>query len=216
MISKFLLLLALLMPIFSFAKSGFSPQLLSVVDKYNASNLVTMKVSKTVKSELLDKETEYLGTISLSKEKFRLDTDTPDKAMVLFDGKTMWNIQYPPKEFGGNPQVLKSKLGKKNHSQILLSALLNKASLKKNFKVTQESSTKSDLVITVVPLTNDLTVKDVELTVDTKYKIIRLISYNDDVGNQTTMTFSEVKFPSVIPKNLFKAQIPKDAQVTEL
>ncbi len=215
-ISKFLLSLAFLLPTQTFAKSGFSTQLLSVVDSYNASKLVTMKVLKVVKSEVLDKKTEYSGTISLSKEKFRLDTETPDKALILFDGKVMWSIQYPPKEFGGSAQVLKSKLSKQNRSQILLSALLDKSSLKENFKVTSEELKKSEALITIMPLTTDLTVKKITLTIDTKSKLLKQISYDDEIGNLTTMTFSEIKFPSNIPKNLFKAQIPKDAQVTEL
>lgn len=203
------------MPTLSYAKS-FSPSLLGVVDKYNSAKLVTMKVTKVVKSELLGKETQYLGSISLSKEKFKLDTDTPDKAVILFDGVTLWNIQYPSKDIGGATQVLKSKLSKQNRSQILLSALLDKSSLKKNFKVVNEENKDSEKIIAVEPLTKDLTAKEIKLFIDSKNKILKKISYNDDAQNLTTMTFSEVKFLNSVPKKLFKAEIPKDAQVTDL
>lgn len=229
MISKFLLSLIFLLPAHSFAKTAkaakpvakttakteFSPVLVSVVDKYAASKLITMKVTKTVRSELLDKETKYLGNISLAGQKFRLDTNTPDKALILFDGSVLWNVQFPSKELGGNTQVLKSKLGKKNKSQILLSALLDKKSLKKNFKVLKEEKGKPHL-ISIAPVTKDLSVKEIDLSIDDAKKTLSKISYKDDVGNLTTMEFSDITFSSKPSKDLFKFQLPKDAQVTEL
>jgi outer membrane lipoprotein carrier protein len=222
MISKLLLSLVLcLAPITSFAKAKkakttFSPALISVVSKYKASSLVTMKVNKKIKSELMGKETTYLGTISLSGEKFRLDTNTPDKAMILFDGVTLWNVQYPPAELGGPVQVLKSKINKQNRSQILLSALLDKDSLKKNFKVQKEEKLKDQTIVVVEPLTDDLTVKSIEISLNVSKNILNKISYKDDVGNLTTMDFSDVQFAKKIPNDLFKFKLPKDAQVTDL
>jgi outer membrane lipoprotein carrier protein len=198
------------------AKVEFSPALLSVVDKYKASGMVTMKVVKKVKQELLGTEKEYTGKVSLSGEKFRLDTETPDQALLLFDGKTIWSVQFPSKELGGVTQVLKSPVNKQNRSQILLSALLDKTSLQKNFKVMNERKTNGLTQVTVAPLTSDLTVKSVDLTVDSKKGLLDVISYIDDVGNLTTMTFSDIQFQKKAQPKFFKYVPPADAQVTNL
>lgn len=202
-----------------FAKSAFSPALLKTVDKYRAASLVTMKVDKSVKSELLGTEKKYEGTISLAGDKFRLETETPDKALLLFDGKTIWNVQYPPKELGGSVQVLKSAVTKQNRAQILLSALLDKASLQKNFKVLKEEKdqkTQNQMRITVAPQTSDLTVKSVDLVVDTKKNTLTVVAYTDEVGNLTTMSFSDVEFSKKAKPQIFKYNPPADAQVTNL
>lgn len=214
MISKFLLLLAFCLPAQSFAKPGFSPLLLGVVGKYGSAQLVSMKVNKTIKSELMDKETSYEGQVFLSGEKFRLDTEKPEKALILFDGAVIWNVQYPPKDLGGPVQVLKSKVNKQNKSQILLSALMDRKSLKRNFQVVKDS--KDHTEVTIKPLTSDLTVSSIDLKLDQHKKILREISYKDDVGNLTTMRFSDVHFANKLPKDLFKYTPPKDAQVTNL
>ncbi len=200
----------------SLAKSDFSPQLLAVIQKYGSSKLVTMKVHKKIKSELMEKETDYLGSVSLSGEKFRLDTETPDKAEILFDGNILWNVQFPSKDAGGAVQVLKSKVTKKNRSQILLSALTNRKSLKKNFKVIKEGQLDGQSVVTIQPKTSDLAVKSIDVQFDPNKKLLTKISYKDDIGNSTTMEFSEAKFLNKAPPNLFKIQVPQDAQTTEL
>lgn len=200
----------------AFAKTAFSPALLKVVDKYKASPLVTMKVSKKVKQELLGIEKEYTGKISLAGEKFRLDTETPESALLLFDGKTIWSVQYPPKEMGGATQVLKSPVNKQNRSQILLSALLDKASLQKNFKVISEKKSDTMIHITVVPQTLDLTVKTVDLTIEPKKNLLSAVAYMDDVGNLTTMNFTDIQFSKKAQPSIFKYVPPSDAQVTNL
>lgn len=215
--SLFLALFFVLTPHVSFAKKkAFNANLLSVVEKYKASPMVTMKVEKTVKLELMGKETNHSGQIAMSGEKFRLDTETPEKALLLFDGKTLWTVQYPPKELGGPAQVGKASINKKNKSQILLSALLDKNSLKKNFKILKEETKGDKIVFTIFPLTADLSVKSVDLTIDNKKKILEQVAYNDDVNNLTTMKFSEIEFQKKAKPELFKFQPPKDAQVTNL
>lgn len=213
--SKLLLLLAFCFSWSANAKDPFGTTLVKLVDKYSAAKLVKMDVTKKVKSELLGKETNYSGEVFLAKEKFRLNTTTPDKAEIIFDGKVLLNIQYPPAEFGGAAQVLKSKINKQNKSQILLSALFDKNTVKKNFQVMAEKSKGSDRLISVKPLTGDLSVKQIELTVSSD-NILKELSYNDDAGNETSMIFSNVKFEKDMNPEIFKAKIPKDAQVTEL
>lgn len=198
-----------------FAAPVVGGSLEKVAKKYRSAKLVEMSVEKTVKSDLLGKETKYDGKIFLASGKFRWENFKPEETLVVFDGKTIWSVQIPPKEFGGAIQVAKGAVDAKNRSHILISSLLG-ADLKKNFKLLSEKA-EGDLVkIQVEPLNGGLTVKSLALTVHPNEGTLKSISYLDDIGNLTTMIFSKIKFLKKENKNLFKYQPPKDAQVTDL
>lgn len=186
-----------------------------VAKKYRASKLVEMTVEKTVKSDLLGKETKYDGKIYLANGKFRWENTKPEETLLVFDGKTIWSVQTPAKEFGGPVQVAKGLVDKKNRSQILISSLLGD-DLKKSFKVVKEEKDGDTVRLDVEPLGGSLTMKSLKLVVDGKANTLKSLSYLDDIGNLTTMNFSDVKFLKKENNKLFKYQPPKDAQVTDL
>lgn len=187
-----------------------------VSKKYRNSKLVKIETDKKVTSELLGKSTTYQGVISLSKGKFRWENETPEQSLLLFDGETIWNVQYPPKDLGGNVQVAKAKLDKNTKSQILISTLIGKDPIDKNFKVLNEKTDNGILSVELQPLSGDLRVKGLTMDVDVKSKQITKISYKDDVDNTTEITLKKTEFISKENKDLFKYKIPKDAQVTNL
>ena len=76
-----------------------------------------MNVEKTVTSEMLAKETTYSGKIKLSNGKFRWENESPEKTLLLFDGKNLFSVQYPSKEFNTGTQVAKSKIDEKGKKQ---------------------------------------------------------------------------------------------------
>lgn len=198
------------------AASKTSKALTTVTKKYRDSKMVEMTTDRVIKSELLGKETTYKGKISLAGGKFRWENTTPEETLLVFDGSNIWSVQYPPKEFGGAVQVARGKVTKKNKSQILISSLLGTEPIEKNFKILSEKTDGDKVVVQVAPQGNDLTIKTLDLTVNTKTKILTEISYLDDVGNLTTMKFSDVKFQNKLDKKRFQYQPPKDAQVSEL
>src|SRR5207253_7014099 len=91
-----------------------------VTKKYRNSKLVKIETEKKVTSELLGKTTTYQGMIYLAQGKFRWENETPEQSLLLFDGEIIWNVQYPPKDLGGQVQVAKAKLDKNTKSQILI------------------------------------------------------------------------------------------------
>lgn len=182
---------------------------------YLAAKLVEMNVEKTVKLELQGRETKYDGKIYLANGKFRWENTTPEETLLVFDGSTIWSVQIPPKEFGGAPQVARGKVDKKTKSQILISTLLG-GNLEKNFKVVDEKKENGTSKIEVAPKTGELQVKALTLTVDTKKSQLTEISYKDDLGNLTTMKFSNIKFLKKADNTKFKYEPPKGAQVTDL
>ncbi|MBC7371011.1 MAG: outer-membrane lipoprotein carrier protein LolA [Bdellovibrionaceae bacterium] len=184
--------------------------------KYRNTNLVKIETNKKVTSELMGKTTEYKGTIYLSKGKFRWENDTPEQSLLMFDGKTIWNVQYPPKDLGGPVQVARAKLDKNTKSQILISTLIGKEPIDKNFEVLSEKTEQAVVVIELKPLSSDLRVKQLTLELEPTSKWILKISYKDDVDNLTVIEMKKTEFIKKENKSLFKYEIPKDAQVTNL
>lgn len=197
------------------ASADQTEALQKLAKKYRSAQLVEMNVEKTVKSELLGKETKYIGKIFLANGKFRWENQTPEKSLIVFDGTTIWSEQTPPKEFGGEVQVAKGKVDKKNRSHILISSLVG-ADVLKNFKVDKQEILNNSVKLQVTPQGNELNIKSLQLVIDAKENILQKISYTDDIGNLTTMNFSGVKFLKKQKNKLFKYQPPKNAQVTDL
>lgn len=205
--------------VFSFsiasAATNGAETLQKITKKYRDTKLVEMDVEKTVKSELLGKETKHEGKIFLGAGKFRWENSKPEKTLLVYDGKTIWSEQTPPPEFGGPAQVARGKVDKKTKSHILLSTLIG-TDIKKNFKILGESRDGDMLTVDVKPLNDDLSVAAMSLRLNLKDNTLSQISYKDDIGNLTTLTFTNVSFLKSEKKNLFKYQPPKDAQVTDL
>ncbi|HEX7674521.1 MAG TPA: outer membrane lipoprotein carrier protein LolA [Bdellovibrio sp.] len=210
------LLLVLGISVSGFAAKPKANETLQKLSKnYRTAKLVEMSVEKTVKLELQGRETKYEGTIFVANGKFRWENTKPENTLLIFDGTTIWSVQYPPKEFGGAPQVARGKVDKKTKSQILISSLLG-GDIEKSFKVVKEDKSGDTSKIQVEPQGGDLQVKSLNLVIDTKKKQLTEISYQDDIGNLTTMKFSDIKFSKKADNSKFKFQVPKDAQVTDL
>lgn len=201
-----------------FSSNVFSDQALlkSTIKKYKNSALVEMEVEKAVKSELLDTVTKYKGKIYLSSGLFRFDNLEPEKSLLVFDGTYLWNEQSPPVEFPGPVQVAKSVISKKNKSQILISSLLGQGGISENFKIIKEQKENGNIVFTVEPKTPDLSIKSLDIVVQSKLKTVNELKYKDDVGNETKMVFTNTKFKNKKNNKLFKYAPPKNSQVINL
>jgi outer membrane lipoprotein carrier protein len=184
--------------------------------KYRQAKLVQMNLEKVVKSDLTGKENKLQGEISLSAGLFRLENKEPEKSLLVFDGKTLWNEQQPSADFGGAVQVTKTKLGGKNKSQTLFATLLTKDPVTKYFKILKSKKDDGVTVYETESLTADLTIKFLTLKIDNKSKLVSEISYKDDIGNLTTMKFSNAQFKNSLNKKIFEYHPPKGAQVTEI
>lgn len=196
-----------------FAEVGSALKTLS--KRYRDAALVEMNVEKLVKSELLGKQTIYQGKIFLMKGKFRWENSTPEKTLLVFDGTTIWSEQTPPKEFGGPVQVAKGKVDRKTTSHVLISSLLG-ADLEKNFKVLKNKKEGNLLLLELAPLQPDPAFKLLNVKINSSENTLQEVAYEDDIGNLTTLKFSDIQFQKKSKTQLFKYQPPKGAQVTDL
>jgi outer membrane lipoprotein carrier protein len=197
------------------ATSNGTAALQKVTKKYRAAKLVEMNVEKTITSDMLGKKPTYEGKIFLGGGKFRWENSKPEKTLLVYDGKNIWSEQTPPPELGGSVQVARGKVDKKTKSHLLLSTLLG-GDVKKNFKVLDEKKDGDTLTVGVKPLQDDLNVTSMSLKLNTKDNVLSQVSYKDDIGNMTTLNFSNVSFQKSEKKSLFKYQPPKGVPVTDL
>lgn len=199
----------------SVASYGANETLNRISKKYQSAGIVDMAVEKVVRLELQGRETNYKGHIFLAKGKFRWENTTPEETLLIFDGKNIWSVNKLPKELGGTLQIARGRVDKKNRSQILISSLLS-GDVNRNFKVETETILNGVNRVHLKPLKSDIQVSNLNIVIDSKSELLSEISFNDDLGNQTIMKFSDVKFSKKADNKKFNYQPPSGAQVTDL
>ncbi len=199
-------------------KKSISPNsiFLSIGEKYRKTKLVEMKFEKTLKTDLNPAGQKFSGTILLSKEFFRVETELPEKSLIVFDGKNVWTEQAPSADFPGPIQVSKSKFNKKSKAKNLIVTLLGGGNFTKSLKVKKSSEAGNNVSFEFESLPDESELKNLKIKMQKDKEIISEISYQDDIGNLTEMTFSEVKFKSKENAKAFNYTPPKGAQVTNL
>lgn len=197
--------------------SSLSAQsLLDEVSKsYRNAKLVEIAAKKTIKSEILGKETNYDGKIYLSSKLFRWEVEQPEKSVIVFDGNYLWNAQFS-KSDKEPALVTQAKVDKKNKSQMLVGILFGNGSVKNQLKVMNEKTNGSVIEIEAVALGTDVNIKNLKMKLDSINKSIIEISYEDDLENLIIFKFTKTDFKNEVSKNLFKFNPPKNAKVTKL
>lgn len=189
--------------------------LLATLHRYQSSGQVDMKFKKTLYQEVLSKEVLSEGKLSLSKEKFRLEVEEPEKTLLVCDGNTLWTAEVLPEGSTSTPQVSKAVLSKKNKSEFLFSLLMGDAALEKAFKAKRLEDAEGLENYELLPK-GEVSLKDLSISILKGQKEIKKIKFVDDIGNKTTFEFSNLKLYREAKPNLFKYKPPKGAQVTNL
>lgn len=197
------------------------PELLvSIANRYSQSPLVAMKVEKTTQSQFTTENgPTYEGNVFFSKGKFRWENLKPEKSLIVFDGKFLWNQLAEDPDFPGPIEVTKTKVSKANQSQLILNAILSSDKGQGLFKVvnTKSENTEKHLIYELKPVDiKTAQVKELVLKIDQKLSLIREAQFEDDIGNKTVLKFPKVLFYSKNRAELFKYEPPKKSQVTEL
>ncbi len=197
-----------------------SPQsiekLREVVRRYQRSGIVEMKVEKKVISELLGKDRVYTGKLAVAPHRFRFETEDPDKTLVIYDGKFLWNVQYPPKDGPGQIQVARAQLDKKNQNQVMLSDILVGQTIVTEFQFLSEKTEGDQLSFVAKPKKSEDAMTNLTIIVDTKVREITEINYSDELGNKTIMKFSELKLKKKPQPSVFDFKPEKGTEVIDL
>ena len=174
----------------------------------------SLDVEKSVTSEIMGKTTVSAGSIVLGTGKFRWETTTPEKSLLLFDGKTVWTLQEAI-DAKSHPQVTKAKLTKKNKDQVLIK-LLAHGKISENFGVKSVAKEGDDRILSLEPLQADPSVKNFTAVLGDKPERLKEIRYADELGNLTKIRILKARLLKVPDADVFEFKVPKDAQVTDL
>jgi outer membrane lipoprotein carrier protein len=189
-----------------------------VENQYRNAKTVKMEVSKTLTMNLLKKEKKSKGRILIKAGgKLRWDTDEPTKSLVLMDGKTIWLVDYPsdPDE---KISVLKARNPKKSQPHTVVAFLMGKGHISDDYLVDGkiEKGAAGTKVITLKSKSPEPQVKNLKLHVAESNKAITAISFDDLLGNSTTLEFSGIAFNEEIDNKVFQFKPPKNSEVTPI
>lgn len=198
----------------SYSKES-ADEITKILAKYRSAKLVEMKVEKKIRSEWKTKDQIFEGKVYYSKGKFRWENHTPEKNWTIYNGKTLWNIQFASPDFPGKNKVTKSKITKKNRGQILLMSLIDVQSLSEKFKVTKDKK-GNFLELALEPLEKDPSVQNLKLTLDLKSETIQSLSFQDDIGNKTEIFFQDIEFRNVKMTEKFDYLPTRNDEVTQI
>ncbi len=190
---------------------------LAAVDrKYQNAKSVSMDIERKLVIGLLGKEKNAKGSLLLSKGKMRMELATPEKSVVVIDGKTLWVADYPPAEFkNAAVQVLKGKITSKKAANQSFVSVLSRGGLLKEFQVTGSMrDDKQRTVLFLTPKKESAEFTRAQLVLAEDNATIAELRYWDDRDNATTMTFSNVKFDVPVSKKTFEFTPPENADIT--
>ncbi|MCB9073675.1 MAG: outer membrane lipoprotein carrier protein LolA [Bdellovibrionaceae bacterium] len=181
---------------------------------------------KTIKSSIVKKDTvsaleqtrEFEGTLWLTKGRFRLDVTSKDKnkdaSLIVADGKTIWLVTPPPKEFkGAKTQVLKAPMDSKRARSQGLLQMLTEGGVLKYFRVTGTLDSDKNVTYFLQPDKQSLEFHRLQIAINKEKKWIEDLRYWDSMNNETEYVFSQIEFDSKFDNKLLTYSPPKDADI---
>lgn len=199
-----------------FFSSAFGADLNTVLTNYQTKPFAEIAIEKKVISELFSTEKTYLGNLSITKGKFRLDIQQPEVSTILFDGVAVWSIHGNIK----NPKtaaISKFVVPKNSNKGLLLGQIFYSRGLGPSLKIVGSEKRKDGKVLYTLKVSDPtLSIDQLQISADLAKKSISEISYNDEVGNKTVLVFKKSAFKTKVPNQWFEFHPPKDLKVEEL
>ena len=188
-----------------------------VLNTYQTSPAVEMKLQKESRLALLEETKKSEGYLFLSKGRLRLKIDTPEPSLVVMLKKVIWIETPASAELGGKPQVLKivSKTMSKQ-ARAPIAAFLGQKNAWSQFRITSKTITRASVALQMEPVKKNGfgDIQKLFLEIDQEDRLIKKISYEDHLENKTSFVFLRTTFRENIEKNLFSYRPPKNAEIT--
>jgi outer membrane lipoprotein-sorting protein len=185
--------------------------------KYRTDSGIDMKVKKKTEMAILKKTKTGDGQIFLSKGRLRMELSQPDKTILIFDRKQIWLVDYPPAEFGGEPQIGHIKVPKKSKDQALFSFLLGDEKIWNELTLLEKKENDTTLTATFKPKNTSRFsgLTELSISIEKEKKKILSLGYSDDIKNKTSFEFSDIKLGQKLKSDLFEYTPAAGANVTE-
>lgn len=167
-------------------------------------------VVKKVYSGQLESTNESKGEIFFASGKLRLFFTTPEKSLLVYDGKTAW--QETEFDDGTDKRAIVTKIQASHlkKDSALLAMVLGDKNIMTEYHVTKNDGEHFELK------PNDKKNAEVMLLkLEIHDKSLKRISYIDSLENEVSFSFSDLK-EEKIPAKKFRYKPPKGAEVSEM
>ncbi len=183
--------------------------LLDIEKKYVSAKTLEAKFEQTNFVAMTGVKKPSAGIITIQHPgQFRWETLSPDKNLLVTDGKKFW-FYTPPFESGDRGQVIEKKTNEVQSelASLLLSGAFSKV---KNLKIEKVS----DKVYKLTPETGAAgSVKIAQIEVNTKKSLIEKIHLEHDGGNQVDIELKDIKLGQKYDAAFFKFVTPSNTDV---
>ncbi|MEI7973026.1 MAG: outer membrane lipoprotein carrier protein LolA [Bdellovibrio sp.] len=160
-------------------------------------------------SQTLKKEKRSRGRLFLTGRNFRLEEVEPDRTTLIFDGKSLWTLQYPPEAFGDTPDISRLRVNQNHQEQMLLLSLL-KGQFDQVFRV-QSKSGKEYLLELKRPVVH---VQDLRVRVQDAG--VESVGWTDELGNRTFFLFENFEALAQRDRQRYQFKPPKGVAIMEI
>lgn len=189
------------------------PLLLKEVEKkYSKSETLEADFVQINETKTTGQKKKSTGVILFKRpDKVRWETHTPDKSLLVSDGKTAWHYT-PPFDEEENGQVIIRKAAELN-TRLTHALLSGRFSSAKDMEILDKGSNRFILL----PKRGSAgTVKEAEIEIDPAEKVIRKITLEHKGGNRSEITLTKVELGKNLPEPLFHFEIPPNTdRITE-
>jgi len=196
---------------FGAPSAGLPPILKEVEAKYTAGKTLTAKFEQTNWVASLKRKQVSSGLIFVQRpDKFRWETASPDKNILVGDGKTYW-FYTPPFDETEHGQLIIRK-SSQIQSKLANALLSGSLSSMKDVKVMQDTPTQ--FVLTPKKGTaGDVVQTSIEI--DLEKKLIKKVYLEHKDGNHTEITLSEIELGKKLDEGLFTFVTPKNTDIVK-
>jgi outer membrane lipoprotein carrier protein len=177
--------------------------------RYDETKDFTAEFVQAVDVESLGRTLESHGRVAFKRPgRMRWEFLAPEEQTIVADGETLWI--YQPK----HEQVLKAPFQVAFQSAMPVSFLLGIGRLAEDFDPEILSADERKIRLRLEPK-NDADIGELVLTVDAKSYDVVSATVTDPLGNETRLTFTNLRHGVGLPDSTFAFEVPDGVDVVE-
>lgn len=177
--------------------------------RYDETEDFTAEFVQAVDVESLGRTLESHGRVAFRRPgRMRWEFLEPEEQTIVADGETLWI--YQPK----HEQVLKAPFQVAFQSAMPVSFLLGIGRLAEDFDPELVSADEKKIRLRLEPK-NDADIGELVLTIDAKSYDVVSATVTDPLGNETRLTFTNLRHGVGVPDSTFEFEVPDGVDVVE-
>lgn len=205
-LSILLALFAFFLPALSFAEDDAAAVVSKLQSKYESIASIKADFTQEVSSKGMP-AMKSEGKVWLKKPgKMRWEYKKPAKDLIVSDGKTIWLYQPDLNQVIERPASLSA-------SAMATDFLSGIGNIEKEFDVKLAALESSNHVLILTPKQEQASLKKLILEVGKENSIVEKTTITDHFGNQTAVTFTNIKLNASMKNSLFKYTPPRGAAI---